>query len=39
LIGEKELSAGVATIRDMTSGEQAEVPLGDVTTWLRERAR
>jgi histidyl-tRNA synthetase len=38
LIGEKELAAGVATIRDMTSGEQAEVRLEAATSWLGERA-
>lgn len=37
LIGEKELAAGAATIRDMTSGEQAEVPLDAATSWLGER--
>jgi histidyl-tRNA synthetase len=39
LMGEKELAAGVATMRDMTSGEQAEVPFADATSWLGERAR
>ena len=39
LIGQKELSAGVATVRDMTSGEQVEVPLDGVAGWLQERAR
>jgi len=39
LIGEKELAAGVATVRDMTSGEQAEVALDGVAGWLQERAQ
>jgi histidyl-tRNA synthetase len=39
LIGEKELGAGAATVRDMTSGEQAQVPLDEVASWLQERAR
>ena len=38
LIGAKELSAGVAAVRDMTSGEQAEVRLDGVAGWLQERA-
>ena len=38
LIGEKELAAGVATIRDMTSGEQTEVALDEATAWVRERS-
>jgi histidyl-tRNA synthetase len=37
LIGEKELANGVATVRDMTSGEQAEIPTADVPRWLQER--
>lgn len=36
LIGETELAAGVATVRDMTSGDQAEVALNDVPRWLEE---
>ncbi len=39
LIGEKELSNGVATVRDMDSGEQAEVALAEVPRWLEERSR
>ena len=38
LIGARELSAGVAAVRDMTSGEQAEVRLDGVAGWLQERA-
>jgi histidyl-tRNA synthetase len=37
LIGEKELSAGAVTIRDMTSGEQTQVSLDEATSWLGER--
>lgn len=37
LIGEKERTSGVATLRDMTTGEQAEVPLDQVPMWLKER--
>jgi histidyl-tRNA synthetase len=39
LIGEKELSSSVATVRDMMSGEQTEVPLDGAAAWLQERAR
>jgi len=38
LIGEKELAVGVVTMRDMTSGEQNEVPLDEATSWLGEHA-
>jgi histidyl-tRNA synthetase len=37
LIGEKELSAGAVTMRDMTSGEQTQVSLPEATSWLGER--
>jgi len=39
LIGEKELSSGAVTMRDMTSGEQSEVAFDAATSWLGERAR
>jgi histidyl-tRNA synthetase len=39
LIGAKELAARAATLRDMTSGEQVEVPLVDVPAWLGARSR
>ena len=39
LIGEKELASGIATIRDMTSGEQAEIPLDQAAAWVGERSR
>jgi histidyl-tRNA synthetase len=38
LIGSKELQAGIATVRDMTSGEQAEVNIEDIATYLKGRA-
>jgi histidyl-tRNA synthetase len=38
LIGAKELAAGVATVRDMTSGEQAQVGLDEATAWVGERS-
>ncbi|MGZ4240973.1 MAG: histidine--tRNA ligase [Actinomycetota bacterium] len=39
LIGAKERAAGVATVRDMTSGDQEEVTSSDVPGWLKARAR
>ncbi|HEX9774963.1 MAG TPA: histidine--tRNA ligase [Actinomycetota bacterium] len=39
LIGAKEREAGVATVRDMESGEQTAVAFGDVPAWLEERVR
>lgn len=39
LIGEKDRAAGVATVRDLDGGEQAEVALGDIAAWLEERTR
>lgn len=36
LIGSAERDAGTATMRDMTSGEQTEVPLDKVPGWLEE---
>jgi len=39
LIGRKDRVAGVATMRDLDDGEQAEVALGDVAAWLEERTR
>jgi len=35
LLGEDELAKGVATVRDLDSGEQSEVLLGDLPTRLR----
>ncbi|MCA1813713.1 MAG: hypothetical protein LC624_07155 [Halobacteriales archaeon] len=34
LLGSKELERGVATVKDMQSGEQREVPLGELATAL-----
>jgi histidyl-tRNA synthetase len=34
LLGEDELAKGVATVRDLDSGEQSEVALGDLPTRL-----
>jgi histidyl-tRNA synthetase len=36
LLGEDELTRGAATIRDMDSGEQSEVSLGDIADHLRQ---
>jgi histidyl-tRNA synthetase len=38
LLGAKELEAGAATVRDMTSGEQTEVKLAELPPWLEARA-
>ncbi len=35
LLGEDELAKGVATVRDLDSGEQSEVALGDLPTRLK----
>jgi histidyl-tRNA synthetase len=35
LLGDDELARGVATVRDLISGAQNEVPLADLPTWLR----
>ena len=37
ILGEDELARGVAAVRDMGAGEQIEVPLEELTTWLQER--
>lgn len=34
ILGERELEAGVATLRDMTTGEQEAIPFGDVAARL-----
>jgi len=39
LVGQREREAGVATLRDMDSGEQTEVRLDDVGGWLEEKTR
>jgi len=35
LLGEDELAKGVATVRDLESGDQTEVSLGDLTGALQ----
>ncbi len=37
ILGENELQAGVAAVRDMEAGEQSEVPLADLVAWLTTR--
>jgi len=37
ILGENELEAGVATVREMREGDQVEVPLVDLVNWLKER--
>jgi histidyl-tRNA synthetase len=39
IYGEQEQQAGVATVRDMRSGEQARVPTGDLAGYLAAAAR
>jgi histidyl-tRNA synthetase len=39
IYGEQEQQAGVATVRDMRTGEQARVPTGDVAGYLAAAAR
>jgi histidyl-tRNA synthetase len=34
ILGEREVSAGAATMRRLSDGEQDEVPIGDVVNWL-----
>ncbi len=38
ILGENELESGKATVRDMTSGDQIDVDLNLLVTWLKERA-
>ncbi len=35
ILGDDELARGVATVRDMEAGEQVEVPLEELATWLQ----
>ena len=35
IVGEGEVARGAVTVRDMRTGQQTEVPLTDVVTWLR----
>ncbi len=37
LLGGDEIARGVATVRDMVSGEQEEVPLDELAEELRSR--
>jgi histidyl-tRNA synthetase len=37
VLGERDLAAGVAQVKDLASGEQTEVPLADVVRTLGER--
>jgi histidyl-tRNA synthetase len=39
IYGEQEQQSGVATVRDMRSGEQARVPAGDLAGYLAAAAR
>ena len=34
MVGDREIEAGVATLRRLSDGAQEEVPLGDVVNWL-----
>jgi histidyl-tRNA synthetase len=37
ILGENELESGKASVRDMRSGDQVDVDLTLLVTWLRER--
>lgn len=37
ILGEEELARRLATLRDMATGEQQEIPLGELTAWLQRR--
>ena len=37
ILGERDLSGGVAQLKDLASGEQAPVPLADLVPTLREK--
>ncbi len=37
ILGEDELARGVAAVRDMTTGEQTDIGLEGLVSWLRER--
>jgi histidyl-tRNA synthetase len=37
ILGEKELDAGIAVVRDMRAGDQVSVDLGDLVAWLKVR--
>jgi len=38
ILGEKEVEAGTATVRDLADGHQDVVPIGEVTAWISRRA-
>jgi histidyl-tRNA synthetase len=37
ILGEQELSSGMAIVRDMESGEQMQVPVAGEVSWVREQ--
>lgn len=39
IIGERETGKGVATVKDMQTGEQKEIPVTDVSQFIREAKR
>jgi histidyl-tRNA synthetase len=39
ILGENELTSGKATVRDMRSGDQVDVDLNLLVTWLKERVQ
>jgi histidyl-tRNA synthetase len=37
ILGERDIAAGVAQVKDLVSGDQAAVPLAEIVTMLKER--
>ncbi|NLE99633.1 MAG: histidine--tRNA ligase [Anaerolineales bacterium] len=37
ILGENELAAGIAPVKDMQGGDQIDVPLTDLVSWLKAR--
>jgi histidyl-tRNA synthetase len=37
LLSPREIEAGVVAIKDLVSGEQVDVPAGEVAAWLNQR--
>ncbi|MDQ1485146.1 MAG: histidyl-tRNA synthetase, partial [Actinomycetota bacterium] len=37
VVGERDLDAGVAQVKDLTTGDQIAVPLADLVTTLKEK--
>jgi histidyl-tRNA synthetase len=37
LLSPREIEAGVVAIKDLVSGEQTDIPAGEVAAWLQER--